>query len=264
MKPMNSILTKDIVFITGAFVSHKGWDEWQSYFRAQGYNTVAPPWPYKDGLAHELRNMQPFDTGLAALTLDKLINFYASIVKSYTDKPIIIGHSLGGLITQILINRDLGAAGVAIHSVAPAGVVPYEWSFLKSTWKALGLLTSMNKTYLMSFKDWQYAFVNGMPLSSQKTAYEENTIPESKRVARGGLTRAANVDFRKPHAPLLFTAGSSDHIIPAHLNKRNFKKYRPSGSIVDYKEFKDRNHFVLGLPTWKEDADYILEWLAGN
>ena len=77
----------------------------------------------------------------------------------------------------------------------------------------------------MSFKDWQYAFVNGMPLEEQRAAYEKYTIPESKTVARGGLTSAAKVDYMKPHAPLLLTSGSIDNIIPAHLNNRNFKKY---------------------------------------
>jgi alpha-beta hydrolase superfamily lysophospholipase len=114
----------------------------------------------------------------------------------------------------------------------------------------------------MSFKKWQYAFVNGMPLAEQQKAYDENTIPESKRVARGGLTSAAAVDFNKAHPPLLLTSGSTDTIIPAHLNNRNFKKYKQrEDSILEYKEFEGRNHFVVGLPTWKEDADYILEWL---
>jgi len=81
-------------------------------------------------------------------------------------------------------------------------------------------------------------------------------------LARGGLTKAAAVDYDKPHAPLLFTSGSTDHIIPAHLNFRNFKRYKRNGSVLDYKEFPRRNHFVVGQPTWKEDADYILEWLA--
>ena len=108
--------------------------------------------------------------------------------------------------TQIIVNRDLAAAGVAIHPVPPLGVFPYEFSFLKAGWKALGLFSSLKKTYLMSFKDWQYAFVNGMPLKAQQEAYDKYTIPESKTVARGGLTSAAKVDFKKYHPPLLITA----------------------------------------------------------
>ena len=75
------------------------------------------------------------------------------------------------------------------------------------------------------------------------------------------MTSAAKVDFRKPHAPLLLTSGDKDHIIPAHLNYRNYKKYPKNNSVVDYKEFEGRNHFVLGQPSWKEDAEYILNWI---
>ncbi len=259
---MNSINSKTVVFVTGAFVSHNGWDEWRSYFESKGYKTIAPPWPYKDASAAELRARQPHDTDLAALKLSEVIDSYAAVAKGLSEKPILIGHSLGGLMTQVLVNRDLAAAGVAIHSVPPLGVFPYEFSFLKAGWKSFGLFTSLKKTYLMSFKDWQYAFVNGMALEDQKAAYESSTIPESKTVARGGLSKAAKVDFAKPHAPLLLTSGSTDNITPAHLNFRNFKKYKRNGSVLDYKEFPGRNHFVVNLPTWKEDADYILNWIA--
>jgi len=258
---MKTSKSKTIVFITGAFVSNSCWDEWKSYFESKGYTTIAPPWPYKDAPADVLRKRQPNDTDLAALTLTEVIDHYADIVKSFPEKPIVIGHSLGGLMTQIIVNRDLPAAGVAIHPVPTLGVFPYEFSFLKAGWKSLGLFTSIKKTYLMSFKDWQYAFVNGMPLAEQKAAYEALTIPESKTVARGGLSSAAKVDYDKPHPPLLITSGDKDNIIPAHLNIRNFRRYKKNGSVLEYKEFKGRNHFVLGQPTWKEDADYILEWL---
>ncbi len=259
---MKTIQSKTIVFITGAFVTHHGWDEWKKYFEAKGYTTLAPAWPHKNASAEELRNRQPNDTELAQLTLAELVDHYANIIKALPKKPIVIGHSLGGLITQIIVNRDLAAAGIAIHSVPPQGVFPYEFSFLKAGWKVLGLFTSLKKTYLMSFKDWQYAFVNEMPLQEQQKAYEENIIPESKTVARGGLTSAAKVDFEKQHAPLLLTAGDIDNIIPAHLNKRNYNRYaKNNGSITDYKEFKGRNHFVLGQPIWKEDAEYIYNWI---
>jgi len=260
---MKNLNTKNIVFVTGAFVSHTGWHEWQNYFESKGYNTIAPSWPYKDDAPAALRRKHPLgNPGLANLTLTELVDHYANIVKGLPEKPIVIGHSLGGLITQIIVNRDLAAAGVAIHSIPPQGVFPYEFSFLKAGWKVLGLFTSLKKTYLMSFEKWQYAFVNGMPLADQQKAYDENTIPESKRVARGGLTSAAAVDFNKAHPPLLLTSGSKDTITPVHLNVRNFKKYKQrEDSILEYKEFEGRNHFVLGAPTWKEDADYILAWL---
>lgn len=259
---MNFVHARTVVFITGAFVSHFGWDPWKDYFESKGFMCLAPPWPFKDASPDELRQRHPHDLELATLTLGEVIDHYAAIVQSLQERPIVIGHSLGGLITQVIVNRGLAAAGVAIHSVPPFGVIPYELSFLRAGWKALGLFTSLRETYFMSFKDWQYAFVNGMPLAGQQQAYQQNVIPESKTVARGGLTRVAKVDFEKPHAPLLLTSGSEDTIIPARLNYRNFKRYPQNGSVTEYKEFAGRNHFVLGQSTWREDADYILEWLA--
>lgn len=261
---MRRITSKNIVFVTGAFVTNSCWDEWRTYFEEQGYTTHAPAWPFKNGTADELRRRQPYDTDLAGLTLNELIDYYAEIVAAFPEKPIVIGHSLGGLITQVIVNRDLAEAGVAIHSVPTLGVFPYEFSFLKAGWKSLGLFTSLKKTYLMSFKDWQYAFVNDMPLEEQNNAYQMFTIPESKTVARGGLTKAAKVDYKKEHAPMLLTSGSTDNIIPARLNYRNYKKYKKNNSVLDYKEFEGRNHFVLGQPGWKADAAYVLHWITIN
>ena len=257
--------SKNVVFVTGAFVSSNCWDDWQTYFQSKGYNTIAPAWPFKEGTAAELRAKHPDgNKGLAELTLAHLEDHFIDIIKKIPDKPIVIGHSLGGLMTQVIVNRDFASAGVAIHSVPPLGVFPYEFSFLKGGWKSLGILTDTEETYLMSLKDWQYAFVNEMPLEEQQATYDKYTIPESKTVARGGLGVAAKIDFKLEHAPLLLTSGSIDNIIPAHLNHRNYEKYEKNNSILDYKEFEGRNHFVLGQPTWKEDADYILSWLEGN
>lgn len=99
----------------------------------------------------------------------------------------MIGHSFGGLLTQVLVNRGLAIAAVAVHSVPPFGVIPYEFSFLKAGWRSLGIFTNLDKTYMMSFETWQYAFTNGMSIADQESSYEDNTIPESKRDARGGL-----------------------------------------------------------------------------
>ena len=259
---MKANQTKTVVFITGAFVSHEGWNTWKKYFEEKGYTAYNPAWPYKDAPAQVLRDRQPNDADLADLTLARLVDHYADFVKNLPEKPLIIGHSLGGLITQILVNRGLAAGAAVIHSVPPQGVIPYEFTFLRAGYKVLGLFTSMKKTYLMSLSDWQYAFTNGMSLEDQKASWEANTIPESKRVARGGLTSQAHVDFSKPHAPLLFVAGGKDQIIPSSINTRNFKAYKDKNSVLDFKLFENNNHFVVGLPNWKEVADYILGWVA--
>ncbi len=261
---MRSIQSKYVVFVTGAFVSNLGWKPWQSYFESKGYTVHAPSWPHKEGTAKEVRDRKPNDLPLARLHLKDVINHYSTLIQSLPEKPIIIGHSLGGLMTQVMLNRGLGAAAVVIHSVPPLGVIPYEFSFLKAGWRSLGLFTSLDKTYLMSFKTWQYAFTNGMSLEDQQAAYDDNTIPESKRAARGGLSLTAKIDFRKPHPPLLFVSGSTDNIIPASLNKRNFKRYKDKSSVTELKEFEGNNHFVVGLPNWQQTAEYIYNWIQGQ
>jgi pimeloyl-ACP methyl ester carboxylesterase len=257
---MKNIPSKTILFITGAFVSHSGWDTWKTYFESKGYKTIAPPWPHKEGAPKDLRAQHP-DSPIASVRLQHLVDHYMNIAKSLPEKPIAIGHSLGGLLTQLLLQRDVLAAGVAVHSVPPQGVMPTQFSFFKSTWRALGLFTSTKKTYLMSFKTWQYAFTNGMPLEAQQKAYEENCIPESKLALRDGLSSVAKVDFKKTIQPLLFLAGDKDHCVPAALNLTTWKRYQKNNSGTEYHVMPGRNHFVLGQPTWQQDAEFIYNWL---
>lgn len=252
---------KTVLFITGAFVSNSCWDDWIQYFQEKGFAATAPAWPNKDADAQTLRNRQP-DPLIASNRLAGLIEHYAAIASALPEKPILIGHSIGGLIVQLLLQRGLGKLGIAIHSVPPQGVFTFKFSFIKAGWNALGFFTDTKKSYLMSFKGWQYAFTNGMDCEAQKEAYYKFTIPESKLIVRDTITAVAKVNFENPHAPLLFVSGSDDHTIPASLNYSNFKKYKNSNSITDYQEFAGRNHFVLGQSTWKENADYILEWIG--
>lgn len=253
--------TRTIVFITGAFVSHSCWQEWIVFFENKGYKTVAPPWPYKNELAETLRSEHP-DSKIAQLRLNILIDYYTEIIEKLPEKPILIGHSYGGLLTQLLIQKELAAAGVCIHSFPPRGVITTKFSFYKATWKSLGFFSSAKKTYLMSFKEWQYAFANGMEFEEQKESYEKLVIPESKQVIRDIIiSNSAKINFKKPHVPILFLSGSNDNIIPSSLNYSNFKKYKNVHSITCYKEFENKNHFVLGQLNWQETADFIVNWL---
>jgi pimeloyl-ACP methyl ester carboxylesterase len=253
--------TKTVLFITGAYVSNSCWDQWKAYFESKGYTCIAPAWPYKDAPPMLLRSRQP-NADIASIRLTQLVDYYADIINTLPEKPIVIGHSIGGLVTQLLMQRNLVAYGAVIHSVPTKGVNTFKWSALKAGWRGLGYFTSTRKAYLMSFKTWQYAFTNGMPLNDQQAAYDQYVIPESKLVCRDWMTKLAKVDYKKPHAPLLFISGSTDNIVPASFNYDNYRKYQDSNSVTDYKEFEGRNHYVLGQPTWKEDADYILDWVG--
>ncbi|MGC4042006.1 MAG: alpha/beta hydrolase [Flavobacterium sp.] len=253
--------SKTILFITGAFVSNTIWEEWRAYFENRGYNTIAPPWPYKDASVEILRKRHP-DPDVASIRLNQLVAHYEAAAKSLPEKPIIIGHSIGGLVGQILMQSGVAASVVAIHSVPPQGIFTLNPSFLRAGWGALGFFTSVKKTYMMTFRQWQFAFTNHMPIACQEDGYERFAIPESKLVVRDTTTSAAKVDFSKPHVPLLFIAGSADHAIPASLNLSNYKRYSHRDSVTDYMVFPDRNHFVLSQPGWQEVALYITAWLS--
>ena len=257
---MTTSSKKIVLFITGAFVGNNCWDEWRIYFESKGYTTLAPAWPHKNATPEELRNRYPAPD-IASNRLATLTDYYAGISKGLPGKPILIGHSIGGLIVQLLLQRGIGTAGVAIHSVPPQGIFTFKFSFIKAGWKALGFFTSVKKPYMMSFKTWKYAFTNGMTCDEQKESYYKFAIPESKLIVRDTITKAAKINFENPHAPLLFISGSNDHTIPASLNYSNFKKYKKSNSITDYQEFAGHTHFILGQADWKKAADYILGWI---
>ncbi|WP_308992429.1 alpha/beta hydrolase [Mariniflexile litorale] len=252
--------SKKVYFITGAFVNSTSWDLWKAYFESKGYYVVIPIWPTKEGTTKILKDKHP-DSILGTLTLHELFTFYSELIKQEKEKPIAIGHSVGGLIVQILLQENLLSLGVAIHSAAPKGVISFQFSFFKSLWKPFGMFKSKNTPHLMSLEEWQYAFTNNMSLYDQKETYEKFLIPESRRIIRGLFTNAAKVKFNKKMQPLLFVAGSHDNLMPANLNFLNYKKYKNSISVTDYKEFEGINHFVLGGKHWEQTANYIINWV---
>jgi pimeloyl-ACP methyl ester carboxylesterase len=225
-------MTKHVVFIHGNFVSRHCWDAWIPRYEARGYTCIAPAYPGREGSVASLKLNQN-DPLLGTLTIEQTVEHLANAIRALPEKPIIIGHSFGGLLTQLMVQRDLGVAAVAIDSVPPPGVVTLKWSFLRSLWPVVNPFVSASKPYYMPFSHFQYTFVNDLPLSEQRKAYDADVVPESRRLGRGGLSSFARVDFKKPHAPLLMIAGERDHIMPASLNRSNFNRYRkgnPSSS----------------------------------
>jgi pimeloyl-ACP methyl ester carboxylesterase len=249
---------KTIVFIHGMYMNSLCWEHWVNLCQTKGYRCLAPDWPGRDKPIEVLRKNHP-DQQLGHLTLGRVLEHFTDTIKTQDEKPILIGHSMGGLAVQLLLQRDLAVAGVAIDSAPPMGVFTTKWSFLKSNWPHITPFVSQSNPIEMTFERFQYTFVNGMPLSEQQAAYERYVVPESRRVPRESLT--ARVDFTKPHAPLLLIAGTNDNLIPASLIKFNHAKYKRSPSVTDLKEFAGRTHFIIGQKNWEEVADYSLEWL---
>lgn len=200
---------------------------------------------------------------IASNRLCDLIDYFADITRTQTEKPILIGHSLGGLVAQLLLHRGLATAAVVIHSFPPAGFSISEFSFLKSCWETMGFFTSVQKTYLISFKKWKHTIAYGMTCEMQKEMYYKYAVPESKMIIRDAINGVLKIKLKIPHAPILFTSGSDDRMVPASVNYDSFKKYTRPDSITGYREFKGFNHLVFDYPAWKEEAEYILSWLQG-
>ena len=251
--------TKTILFIHGMFMTPLCWEHWVTRYQAKGYRCVAPAWPGRDKSVEELWKNHP-DPQAGKLLLSDIVEHMAGEIKKLNEKPVIIGHSMGGLVVQLLLQRDLAAAGAAIDPAPPMGVFTTKWSFVKSNWPAINPFVSPSQPVVMTFPHFQYAFVNTQPLVEQKAVYDRYVVPESRRVPWQSLTPTAKIDFKKLRAPLLLIAGSADHIIPASLNKTNYDRYRHSPSVTDFKEFPERNHFIIGQKNWEEVADYILAW----
>ena len=252
---------KKILFIHGMYMTPACWESWLQRFRAKGYDCSAPAWPGRDLSVPVLRQIHP-DPELAALTLTAVLEHLSNIIGTLDERPVLIGHSMGGLIAQILLQRELASAAVAIDSAAPQGVFTAKWSFIKANWLHANPFASKNRPAEMSFSQFQYAFANSLPLAEQRAAYEALVVPESRRVPAESLTSTAHIDFKKPGAPLLLVAGSDDHIIPASLNRKNFAKYQRPGSITEFKEFPGRVHLIIGQRNWEDVADYIATWLG--
>jgi pimeloyl-ACP methyl ester carboxylesterase len=249
-----------IVFITGAVVTANCWDNWLAFFEAAGYTCYAPCHPHKSAPATVLRGQHPHSP-IAQNGLPDVLKVYADFIAQLPRKPIVIGHSYGGLIAQLMLQQGTVAAGVAIESAPPRGVVVWNWALFRAVLPMLGLFSSRKTTFMPNFGQWQSAIANGLPLADQRAAYENLAAPESKKLIRDVFSRHARVDFSQPHAPLLFLAGGSDRLMPAALNRANFRRYQHAGSITDYQELPGRSHALLGQPTWREDAALVLRWL---
>lgn len=249
---------KNIIFIHGMFQNPKSWDKWNTLFTAAGYHCQAPAWPLHEGEPASLRANPP--TSLGDLSLNTVVAEIERAALS-TENPILIGHSVGGLIVQLLLNRGIGAAGVAINSVAPNAMLDLHWSFVKNSATIANPLKGNEPVY-MDARTFHDAFANTLSEAAAAQAFETYATHDSRNVLRDCMMSDGHVDLDKPHAPLLMIAGEKDQIIPASLNEKNFKAYSDKPSITTFKQFANRSHYICGEPGWEEVANYTKTWLG--
>ena len=256
--------SRTIVLIHGLWVTPSSWRNFQTYYEARGYNVIASPWPGVDRSPAEMRRDA---SSLHGIGINEVVDHYSRIIRSLPEPPIIIGHSYGGLITQILVDRGLGSACIAIDSVPPKGIFVLPISTYNALLPAFLRPSTFQKTFLFSFEKWWKVFANTLSRAEARLEFEREVIPASGRaIFQAALSNLApnspaGIDFRnKARAPLLFISGEMDVIMPAALNLKNFRKYASSAAVTEFKEFSGRSHYIIAEKGWEEVAQYALSW----
>ncbi len=261
--PVKQINSKTIVFIHGLFMNDKTWDQWKVFFEQAGYTCHAPAHPKHQGEPANLRKFPP--KGLAEVEFQDWITNLEKFIDGLPEKPILIGHSFGGLTAQKLVASGRAEAAILISSAPPKGTITFKPSFFKANNKVISPLKG--KTIFNpeedQYKKWfHFAIANTLTREESDRYFERYAVPESRQTPRASLKKVTKIDTKKPHVPLLFLGGIEDVIVPNVLVRKTIKKYTDPQSIVDSKFFEAKDHFICGSPGWEEVAQYSLDWLS--
>jgi pimeloyl-ACP methyl ester carboxylesterase len=250
-----------IVLINGLWMTALGWEHWVKHYSDKGYCVIAANWP---GMEGDIQQLRRDPSAFASLGLPEVVDHYEQIIRELESPPIIIGHGFGGLVTQILLDRGWGAAGVAIATAPVKGIVRLPLSIVKLAFAVLGKSLS-RKTASLTAEQFHRAFANSLTESESLDAFNRYIVPVPNRAllqiafANFSPHSAISVSFRNDtRAPLLLVAGGKDRIVPSSIVKANFDLYRESKAETDYKEFSDQAHFTLLQET--RVAEYLLGW----
>jgi alpha-beta hydrolase superfamily lysophospholipase len=258
--------TNTVVLIHGLWMTALSWEHWVVRYQERGYTVIARSWPGMEGDIDALRR-DP--SGIAALGVTDIVDYYDGIVRGLATPPIIMGHSFGGLFAQMLLDRGLGAAGVAIDPAPVKGILTLPLSTLRVAFPALSNPANNHRALPITPEHFHYAFTNTLSEAESQVVYERYAVPGPDHVlfqaslANFNPHAATTVNFHNDtRAPLLLIAGGRDHVVPASVTRANFKLYGKSKAITALKEYPERSHYTLGLPGWEDVADYALDWAS--
>jgi pimeloyl-ACP methyl ester carboxylesterase len=259
--------TTTVVLIHGLWMNGRSWEQWADRYEQRGLTVLAPSWPGMDGDVEALRaDTSAFDD----LGIEDIVDHYAQVIGALDRPPIIMGHSYGGAFTQVLLDRGLGAAGVAIDPAPLKGMLALPVSTLRSGLPVLKNPANRHRAVPLTPKEFHYAFTNTLSDEDSLAVYERYAVPGPGRVLFEGAL--ANLSHHSPiavgfdnadRAPLLLIAGGEDHVSPASLTRSNFRHYKAGTAVTEFKEFPGRSHFTLGQEGWEEVADYAIDWALG-
>src|SRR3954466_9218541 len=257
-------MTTPIVLIHGLWLTARSWEGWKERFEARGHDVLTPAWPRMEGEGEALPRARWVMTGLG---IAEVLDHYERIIRRLGTPPVIMGHSTGGLLTELLLDRGLGAAGVTLSPAPVKGVLRLPPALLRTVFPALRNPANRKRTVPLTAKQFHRGFTNTMNDADAEAAYARYYVPAPGRVifevALANLNphAASKVDFHKDdRAPLLVMGNSEDHTVPASVAKEAAHRLAKSKAVVEYKEYEGRPHFTAGAPGWEEVADYAIEW----
>ncbi|WP_127819838.1 alpha/beta hydrolase [Microbacterium sp. CPCC 204701] len=265
---MTTMTKTPIVLIHGLWMTPKSWDTWAERFRAAGHEVLVPGWPGIDDRTVDDIRRNP--TALKGIGLKQIADYYERIIRALPEKPIIMGHSFGGVLTQMLADRGLGVAYVGVAPGQTAGVTTLPPSTLWTGTPILSNPFGINGAKPLSKRHFHFTFGNDLSRDASDKLWKEYAVNSYNRVFFEGVTSVLNekggvthVEYgRADRAPFLVITGEIDHVVPPAIGKALVKKYRASGSpaVVEYKEYAGRTHRLVSQDGWEEIADFALEW----
>jgi pimeloyl-ACP methyl ester carboxylesterase len=254
-----------VVFIHGLWLHATSWAPWAELFSEAGYDPIAPGWP-GDPDTVEAARANP--DALADHGIDDVTRHYQAIIDTLAARPILIGHSFGGMIAEKLLGLDYGTAAIAIDAAQIKGVLPLPLSALHSTLPVFKNPANKHKAVSLTAEQFRYSFGNAVSQEESDALYERWTIPAPGKPL---FEAAANFSLHSPakvntaneqRGPLLLIMGGQDHTVPEVITKATVKQYRHSSAVTELEEFSDRGHSLTIDSGWREVADLCLAWLA--
>ncbi|MEV8316477.1 alpha/beta hydrolase [Streptomyces sp. NPDC059900] len=254
-----------VVFVHGLWMLPSSWDLWTAHFEDAGYVPVALSWPDDPQTVTEARQRPD---ALAGKSVGRIADHLAGLIDGLERKPAIIGHSVGGLLTQILAGRGLSAASVAIDPVPFRGVLALPLSTLRSLRPIIGNPANRKRALPLTFEQFRYAYANAVSESEARQLYETYAVPAPCAPPFQAATANLNprtemkVDCRNPRrGPLLIISGEKDHAVPWALANGAYKKQRENSGITEITEMADRDHALTIDSRWQEVADTALTFI---
>lgn len=254
-----------VVFIHGLWLLPSSWDRWAAVFEEAGYTALTPGWPDDPDTVEEAKARPDV---LAHKTVGQVADHYAGVIGRLKQKPAVIGHSFGGLLTQIIAGRGLSAASVAIDPAPFRGVLPLPFSALKSASPVLGNPANRNRAVPLTYDQFRFAFANALSEEEAKQLYETFAVPASGaplfQAATANLNpwTEAKVDSKNAaRGPLLIISGERDHTVPWAIANASFKRQKRNAGVTEIVEIPNRGHSLTIDSGWREVADKALAFV---